>query len=144
MNLNTSTATMTGVVPWVQRVHDDLRSWIGPQEWPSVIGPTSFFVVAVTLLTYDHTTGSLQGHELIFWTAMALIVGVFAWMLVRVGEASRSIANHHLASFRDEMSGLGSALRCGLTETSIERQLAMVFVVVEAKDPEPSGGRGDS
>ncbi len=109
-----------------------------------MIGPTSFFIAAITLLTYDHTAGVLQGREFIFWIAMVLVVAVFAWMLIRVGEASRSIANHHLASFRDEFSGLGSAaaLRADLT-TSIERQLPMVFVLVEAEDHEPAEERGE-
>jgi HD-GYP domain-containing protein (c-di-GMP phosphodiesterase class II) len=136
LNADITAGALGGVVPRAQRIHDDLRAWIGPQDFVTVLGPTAFFVAAISLLTYDHTSGSLRGRELIFWAALALVVTVFTWLLVRVGGASRAMVTRHLASYRDELTGLGSAaaLRADLATTA-ERHLTAVLLVIELEAP---------
>ena len=119
-------------------IYTDLRYWVGPGEWGAVLGPSAFFIAAIALLTYDHTSGGLRDREAIFWAALVLVVFVFAWMLVRIGEESRTAASQYLSSFRDELTGLGSAsaLRYDLESAFAARSTTVLFVIeMEAIDP---------
>jgi HD-GYP domain-containing protein (c-di-GMP phosphodiesterase class II) len=131
MEVDVNAGALTGMVSKAQGTYADLRSWIGPHEWGSVVGPTTFFVVAVALLTYDHTTSSSLS-EPIYWSALALILTVFTWLLMRVGRASRAIATQHLASLRDQPTGLGSstALQADLA-AALKAGVTTVLFVIE-------------
>ena len=117
--------------------YEDLRFWVAPQQWSSVLAPTAFFIAAVTLLTYNHTSGGLEEKEAIFWAALLLVVIVFAWMLVRVGNESRAALAQHMASYRDELTGLRSAaaLELDLAEAFRSGVTTVLFLVEpEARD----------
>ncbi|HKJ36134.1 MAG TPA: HD domain-containing phosphohydrolase [Solirubrobacterales bacterium] len=121
----------------VVSTNEYLTRRIEPGDARSVIGPTSFFALAIGLLTYDHIRGVIS--ELVFWVGMGVIVVVFAWMLVRVGRAAERADAERERAHRDRLTGLrnGEALLEALEERCGERSAAtLVLFEVEEHNPD--------
>jgi two-component system, cell cycle response regulator len=72
--------------------------------WRSVVGPTLFWVLAVALLVYDRVQGRLVGS--LFWATLALIAGVFVWLVHSNHVRAETIARQRRGAIRDEVTGL--------------------------------------
>jgi diguanylate cyclase (GGDEF)-like protein len=72
--------------------------------WRSVVGPTLFWVLAVALLVYDRIQGHLAGG--LFWATLALIAGVFVWLVHSNRVRAETIERQRRGAIRDEVTGL--------------------------------------
>lgn len=72
--------------------------------WRSILGPSLFAVVAISLLVYDHINQRVP--HLVFWLTLALIIAVFGRMIDTLRMQSTVLEKHEEDARSDQVTGL--------------------------------------
>jgi two-component system, cell cycle response regulator len=78
--------------------------FVSSLRWRSVLGPSLFAVVAISLLVYDHTNQRVPA--LVFWLTLALIIAVFGRMIDTLRMQSTVLEKHEENVRSDRVTGL--------------------------------------
>jgi HD-GYP domain-containing protein (c-di-GMP phosphodiesterase class II) len=72
--------------------------------WRSILGPSLFAIVAISLLVYDHINQRVPA--LVFWLTLALIIAVFGRMIDTLRLQSTVLEQHEEEARNDHVTGL--------------------------------------
>ena len=81
-----------------------MRAFVHTLGWRSILGPSLFAVVAMSLLVYDHMNQRVPA--LVFWLTLALIIAVFGRMIDTLRMQSTVLEKHVEDARSDQVTGL--------------------------------------